>query len=327
MNVSRCAPFVVNLGKKAQDLRRCDGAGLSLARDARTMAHDTGTALSARDRTRRAWTAFWQEPGQAGCISVAPDISAVLEEHWSCFSATLPADARILDLGCGAGAVGRTLVSLRGDLSVTGVDFAKVPLTLRPRLEVLSDTAMESLPFADAGFAAATSQFGFEYSQTRRAAAETARVLTPGAPFLFLTHHAGSAVVAADRARLDALLGFLSHTTRAAFCSADPFFTAQMSALSRAHPHDTLVAELARALPPRLARPAREREAIWNAVEDALAPELCLAEALSACCVAPQDLDRWIGALRDDFNLNSVSILHDPIGAPLAWIVSGVRRP
>lgn len=287
-----------------------------------------GTSSGAFNRagTKRAWTAFWQEPGQARCIAAAVDTAAILDEHWSSFAATLPANTRILDLGCGAGAVGRALLTQRRDIYVTGVDFAKIPLTLQPHLELLSDAPMESLPFADRSFGAATSQFGFEYSQVDNAAAEMTRVLAPGAPFSFLAHHAGSTVVAADRTRLNALLMFLHEDMRAAFCTGDLAFNARIVALREAYPDDSLVAELAHALLPRALRPPRERLAIWSAVEDALAPELCLAEALIACCVAPEDLAEWARPLRAACDLKPVSILPDSNGAPLAWRIEGVRR-
>jgi SAM-dependent methyltransferase len=292
-----------------------------------TMAHGIGTPFSARERSRDAWTAFWQEPGQSRCVADAPDIATLLDGHWSWFASSLQANARVLDLGCGAGAVGRALLAARRDVHVTGVDFARVPLRLQPHLELLSDTAMESLPFADASFAAATSQFGFEYADTGTSAAEMARVLAPRAPFSFLVHHAGSAIVAGERARLTALRAALESEMRATFCAGDASFTSRISALKNAHPHDALIAELARTLPMRLARPPRERHALWIAVEDALAPELCLAEALTSCCVAPEDLDRWTAALRSACELTSVSILHDLQGAPVAWVIEGAVMP
>ena len=98
---------------------------------------------------RDAWTAFWQDPGQSRCVAGAPDIWHVLTRHWSAFAHSLPQGARVLDLGCGAGAVARELVDSRPDLQVTGIDFARIPLTLHAQIDLLSDTAMENLPFAE----------------------------------------------------------------------------------------------------------------------------------------------------------------------------------
>src|SRR6185436_19368551 len=90
-----------------------------------------GPALeSGRAKERAAWTAFWQEPGQSRCVAGAPDIQDALTRHWSLFASGLEPGARVLDLGCGAGAVAHSLLAARRDMRVTGIDFAKVPLVI-----------------------------------------------------------------------------------------------------------------------------------------------------------------------------------------------------
>jgi ubiquinone/menaquinone biosynthesis C-methylase UbiE len=278
-------------------------------------------------RTKNAWTAFWQEPGQSHCLSGAPDLDPALADHWSAFALSLAPGSRVLDLGCGAGAVGRQLSSARDDVHITGIDFARIPLAIDRQVELLSDTAMECMPFADGTFDAVVSQFGYEYSQTERTAREMARVLGPNARVSLLVHHAGSSIVATNRARLDALVALLGQTTlHSAFCSGDAHaFDAQMSALVKRHSRDAVIAALARSLPLRMGRAARERAAIWSVIEDALAPERCLSEALQACCVAPEGLDDWLGPLRKSCDLDSPSVLCGPNGEPIAWRISGRR--
>ena len=84
--------------------------------------------LHDRTRIREAWTAFWQDPASGQqCIRGAPDVTHALRGHWSSFAAQLGAGARILDLGCGAGAAAAAMMAARRDLQVTGVDFAIVP--------------------------------------------------------------------------------------------------------------------------------------------------------------------------------------------------------
>jgi len=289
---------------------------------------ETATYSTARvvPRTQDAWTAFWQDPAQSHCVADAPEIQRELATHWSRFAAIVPADTRVLDLGCGAGAVARALLTSRRDLHVTGIDFARVPLMLSPQVELLSETPMESLPFAGRSFGAVVSQFGFEYGNAGYAVREMARVLAPGAPLSFLVHHAESAIVSGNRARLNALMAFLSPMMREAFCGADTVgFHAQMSALIRAHPDDTLVVELARSLPSRLSRTARERVTIWRAIEDALAPERCIAESLNSCCVAPDELDSWLQPLQAACSLQEAIVLREPGGTPIAWRIEGLR--
>jgi len=274
-----------------------------------------------------AWTAFWQDPGQSRCVAAAHDIWQVLTHHWATFAAKLAHGTRVLDLGCGAGAVARLMLAARGDVQVTGIDFARVPLVLHPNFELLSDTPMESLPFGEHCFGAVVSQFGYEYSQTDAAARELAQVLAPGARLAFLAHHSESSIVATNRTRLNALIGFLGPMTRSTFCSGDiATFNALMASLKEKHPHDSLIAELARSLPSRVERTPREKAAIWTAIEDALAPERCLADALNSCCVASTELDEWLAPLRAICDLAPVTVLRAPNGEPIAWKIEGIRR-
>ena len=276
-------------------------------------------------RTKDAWTAFWQEPGQSRCVAGNPDIWQSLNRHWSLFAGSLAAGSRVLDLGCGAGAVARLLLDARHDVSITGIDFARIPLTIHPHVELLSDTAMERLPFAEGSFAAAVSQFGYEYSQMERTAHEMARVLAVDARFSLLVHHADSSIVATNRARLSALVAVLGQPMRAAFCSGNAAaFNAQIQALAARYPHDTLVVELARSLPARLNRAQQERMAIWNAIEEALAPERCLADTLNACCVGPEELDEWLAPLQSVCGVSPVGVVRESCGEPIAWRIEGV---
>jgi len=289
-------------------------------------AHSYDPRQGSPGGAKDAWTAFWTDPGQSRCVSGSTDIWQAFTDHWSTYAKGAERGARVLDLGCGAGAVARLLLAARGDLQVTGIDFARIPLAIHPSFELLSDTPMESLPFGERCFGGVVSQFGFEYSDCAEAARELAQVLLPGARLSFLVHHADSSIVATTRARLKALGSFLGLPTRAAFCSGDgAAFNAFMLALRQKHPHDTLVAELARSLPSRLGRTPREKTAIWNSIEEALAPERCLAESLSARCVAPAQLDEWLVPLRRLCEIRSVSILREVDGTPIAWRIDGVR--
>jgi SAM-dependent methyltransferase len=271
-----------------------------------------------------AWTSFWQDGSQSRCAAGALEISEALNRHWFSFAESLAAGARILDLGCGAGAVARALLDARRDLQVIGVDFAKVPFIVHPQIDLLSDTAMECLPFPERRFGAVTSQFGYEYSQTEDTVSELARVLLPGARLSFLVHHADSAIVATNRARLQVLVTFLGPAMKAAFCGGDvPAFQAQMSALLAGNREDELLVELARSLPSRLGRTERERVAIWKAIEDALAPERCLTEALRQCCIAPAQIEQWLEPLREACELQPATVLREPDGQPIAWKIEG----
>ncbi len=289
-----------------------------------TASRVMGTAAAANTGAADAWTAFWADHEQSGCATGAPEIWQVLSDHWWSFARSLAHGTPVLDLGCGACAVGRLLVGARSDLHVTGIDAAKIPPAAHPQLAVLSHTAMEALPFMERRFGAVVSQYGFEYSQTDLAAREIARVLAPGAKLSFLVHHADSAIVAATRARLAVIDMFFGPALRTAFCSGDAAgFDSQMAALIEQHAQDDLVACLSRALPPRLASPQARRIAIWAAIEEALAPERCVSGTLLACCVAPSQIGEWLDPLRSIGELMPITVLREPNGDPVAWIVDG----
>jgi SAM-dependent methyltransferase len=275
-------------------------------------------------RDREAWTQFWADSAQSRCAAGAPGIWQSQALHWSAFASSLPRGARVLDLGCGAGAVGRMLLTCRDDLRVTGVDAARVPRSKLPQMELISDTDMESLPFEDGSFNAVVSQFGYEYSHTRESTPEIVRVLAPGAPLSFLVHHAGSAIVAANRARRGAVVAFLAPTMRNSFCSGDAAsFAAQIALLIERYPGDTLIAQLAHALPTRLGWMLEQRLSTWESLEVALAPEMSMSDSLNACCVAPSQLDAWATPLRAACDLQPITILREPDGTPIAWCTEG----
>lgn len=291
-----------------------------------SVASPAGARAAARDR--EAWTMFWADSAQSRCAAGAPEIWQSLLRHWVSFADSLPRGAHVLDLGCGAGAVGRMLLAARNDLRVTGVDAAKVPRSKLPQMELLSETDMESLPFEDGSFAAVVSQFGYEYSDTDDTAEEVARVLAPDAALSFLVHHSQSAIVNANRERYGAVVAFLSPDMRTSFCSGDVAgFQSQIALLVERYPEDALIAQLASALPTRLGWMMERRVSTWESLEAALAPERCMSESLDACCVAPSQIDRWAGPLREVCDLKPITVLREADGTPIAWCAEGNGAP
>ncbi|MEO7015199.1 MAG: class I SAM-dependent methyltransferase [Leifsonia sp.] len=91
-------------------------------------------------------------------------------------------EARILDVGCGSGALLRFLGPARPDVELTGVDPAAdmVREAASARATVLRARA-EELPFADGSFDLLVSSTSFSHWQDHAAGlAECHRVLTPG---------------------------------------------------------------------------------------------------------------------------------------------------
>jgi len=162
-----------------------------------------------------AWNTFWERQNRGGAKGGAKGNakgSGCLPEGWQgiaerqrnvwhSFARTLPKNARVIDLATGDGAVLSNLLEVRKDLKLTGIDRATT-LPDAPRgTKLKGGISMEDLPFADNHFAAATSQFGFEYGDIGKIAVELARVLRPGGRVGLLTHRLDGPIVAHNRKR------------------------------------------------------------------------------------------------------------------------------
>jgi SAM-dependent methyltransferase len=280
------------------------------------------------DRAAWAWNAFWDEQeANSRCLAKAPwDVRQCLDGHWARLAESLPPLSHILDIGCGAGIVGRVLLRARSDLRVTGIDLASVAPSYDRRLCLMSGTSMEDLPFHNQRFNAAVSQFGFEYGSITRAAKEVARVLTPGAPFSFIVHHANSPIVRDDRDRKRALGAILGLRVEHAFLSGQRAkLDRELELVRRGAPCDATVDQIAYALRSRLSLSCNDRRAIWSAIREALAPERELITALESSCVKPKDLDKWLAKLSGPLRILHASVLRRPNGQVIAWIVNGDR--
>ncbi|MEA5578607.1 class I SAM-dependent methyltransferase [Anabaena sp. UHCC 0451] len=102
----------------------------------------------------------------------------------------LPANANVLDLGCGTGRLLNRLASHFPNLRGTGLDLSPQMLRVarqsnqhHPRLIYLEGNA-ESLPFAEGQFNAVFNTISFlHYPQPEKVLNEVARVLSPGGNF------------------------------------------------------------------------------------------------------------------------------------------------
>ena len=154
-------------------------------------------------KTQNPWSMYWEGGALNSCITGSEEQDAqVIANLWQRFAATLPHNARALDLATGNGAVPQRLLSSRPDLKVTGVDSADIrphdhvagdhPLAT---VDFLANTNITQLPFDDGSFDAVTSQFGLEYSNCQLSVPEAARVLAPNGRLMLLVHHNDSAIL------------------------------------------------------------------------------------------------------------------------------------
>lgn len=278
---------------------------------------------------RWAWDEFWRDQQLSGraCLNRAPyRLRTALDGHWRSVAANFRPRARVLDLGCGNGALGRQLTSTREDIYVDGIDYADVTATIRnDRVAIHGGVAIEAPPFGDASFDGAVSQFGFEYCQVDAGVRQVARVLKPGAPVALLVHHAHSPIARDNRSAGAALHCALSPAIRGAFLAADRRSLERLLAdiPSPKWPDPTL-SLLIEALRKRIGMSANDRALTWSAITDALAPELALIAALDRSGVAHCELAQWLDSFDGLFDMEEAEPLVVD-GQPFAWRIFGHR--
>lgn len=297
---------------------------------------NSGLSSLATGRSRYAapgptlWTAFWQE----FCLENVPhercyipgDGRRVADCHWQQFADMLQVGAHVIDLGCGAGIVGRILLERRTDLRVTGVDFANVPTPAVDNLTIHCWVSMEELPFENGSFDAAISLFGIEYGNIDRTAGELGRVLKPGARFSFLVHHVESEIVREGTTRRRALRDLLSGPVRARFLAGDVSgVDHQIKRLRTQFPGEPSIKLFTDYLRHHVARNRGGRQERWQNLLDGLNPELALLAMLERSAKSAAEMGSWLVPLLQEMAMVSSSVLRRPSGEPIAWRVSGIR--
>lgn len=275
-----------------------------------------------------AWSIFWAEQGHSSrCLALSPDICERLDAWWHGFASSLPPQSRVVDLGCGSGAVGRALRAAAPGLQVTGIDAARIAPSREPGIELIANVAMESLPFKDATFGAAVSQYGYEYAAAPDEAAKgVARVLAPGASLGFLVHHDEGPVIGAMRRHRRAIEGLCGPEVQTAFLSGDAGgLAAQIAELRRECANDSLVEAAGRGLQAQVVNDQAGRARVWDAVVQALAPELAMLKSLDLSTSGGRSIEAVVEPLAGAFDLKPPAPLRGDGGEPVAWIVEGSR--
>lgn len=276
------------------------------------------------------WSSFWRDigPGNAPherCY-VPGDGRPVVDRHWAQFADTLPHGAQVIDLACGAGIVGATLLQRRSDLHVTGIDWAEVPAPAIPNLTIHPWVSMEALPFEDGSFDAAVSLFGIEYGDIDRIARELERVLKPGARFSFLVHHDQSEILREGGTRRRAIREVLSGKMRAAFLGGNVAgVDFQRQRLKAQFPGEPSAALLVDYLGRHVSRTKAERQAMWDKLIADFSPEVSLLAHLERSAKSAPGMGAWLAALLSGMREVNISVLRRASGEPIAWGVGGVR--
>ena len=170
-----------------------------------------------------AWSRYWAANRLDSCISgQAIEDEADINALWASFVQDTPDNSRLIDLAAGNGAVSiRLLTQAQAHgktLAVDAVDQAiidparhlKNHSAIAAQIMFHAETDISALPFKEATFDGAVSQFGFEYAPQKAAAKEMLRILKPGAHFQLLIHHANSALVAPNVQKITYITGLLA---------------------------------------------------------------------------------------------------------------------
>ncbi len=307
------------------------GRQLLISQPSSELASPEHPAMSKQDVERQSlWSTFWQD----FCLENEPfercyvpgDGRNTVDRHWTEFAAILPDAAQIIDLGSGAGVVGRTLIESRNDLTVSGVDWANVPKLDVPNLTIHSGVSMEALPFVDGQFDAAVSLFGIEYGNIDKTAFELKRVLKPGAHFSFLIHHRDSEILREGVARRRALKELIWGKMKVAFLARNAVGLArQRLAIARQFPEEPTVKLLSDYFMRNVERGREERKALWQKLADDFEPEVLLLTHLERAAKSGAEVSTWLAPLISTMSLVSVSVVRRNAGEPIAWNVHGLR--
>jgi SAM-dependent methyltransferase len=276
------------------------------------------------------WSIFWRDFGegdqQPGRCHIPGDGRQVVDRHWAQLAEGLGRDAQVLDIGCGAGTVGRTLLDCRSDLFVTGVDFAQVPIAVVPNLAIQQGIRMEAMPFEAGSFDAAVSLFGIEYGNIAQTARELGRVLKRGARFSFIMHHCDSEIAREGSARVFGIKDALSGKVKDAFLAGDVArMDQQRLRLVNQHPDEPTVKLLSDYFGRTIGQAREERQAIWRKLEHDVAVELALTAFMVRCAKSPEQMGAWLAPLFGIMAAVEISVLRRGSGEPIAWAVGGVR--
>lgn len=172
------------------------------------------------ERTR-SWDAYWSSGALHSCVgSFGGNYAGEVREFWRALATSLPVGARLLDVATGNGALPALFIEDVPDarqLHIDAVDLANVqpawlasaPAAARGRTRFHTGVRAEALPFADAAFDVAVSQFGLEYTDIARSVAELRRVVRPGGTVALVLHASESLIVRQAREELQHLAWML----------------------------------------------------------------------------------------------------------------------
>jgi len=176
------------------------------------------------------WDSYWQGTASLNSFSegtASGGYDGELLAFWNnCFS-LLPANATVVDVGTGNGAIAvaarRYSDNKQCNYTIFGTDAAQINpqqvfaanpeiASLLKTIQFYPECKTENLPFADRSVDLITSQFAFEYAERQSALAECLRILKPAGRFTAIMHHTKSEIARDSAAGLAILTTFLQKT-------------------------------------------------------------------------------------------------------------------
>lgn len=162
------------------------------------------------DNSKADWSNYWQgrtaAPRGEALTGVGIENSEELSAFWRDVFAGVER-ATILDLACGPGsAIRHASASSENQLLGLDISFGAIQSTSATVPGFMGVVASaDRIPFADASIDLVVSQFGFEYADGQRAAADISRILRPGGAFHAITHLKSGVIAEECRARRSGL--------------------------------------------------------------------------------------------------------------------------
>lgn len=160
------------------------------------------------------WQTYWLGRREAGDEQVyeLPGVESDLElgTFWEDRISGVSADARVLELACGAGGVIQHAYRM-GYRNLTGLDISDAAIDiLKGRFPEVQGvvSSVEAAPLEPESFDLIVSQFGFEYAGPHESAPKVASLLAPGGRFTAIVHMSEGAIAEECRTALQACEAF-----------------------------------------------------------------------------------------------------------------------
>lgn len=281
---------------------------------------------SDKSAAESSWTWYWADPDSAAaCVPQAEEIvQKLISGRWQEFGKEMPKASRVADLACGMGAAGRALLSGNPTADIIGADYAEISEDADLPFPVRAGVPLENLPFDDAEFDGAISQFGFEYAG-EEASGELARILKPGGKIRLLMHHAQSVVVQANKVRrnlLEAISAF--GATDAARSGDRARLQAGFGKLVGQYGEQPLILEIATACRDGFAMSEVDRTALLDGIDAGMQRELTILRELKQAAQSEDDINALIKRTASSIDWARPEVLEFD-GKAICWELNGTR--